>query len=146
MPLCLIALVILDVYVLPQKLIPAPLAADLSEKFLLMSLMITLTGQGYVRRQLERPRRARLSGLAISQGTTGLVSEPVFASGSVAYELQARSILGTTRSGYGSDTTGRYPGPEDANRSCLSVNKSQMAEPSKPIQVHLSQKSVDFMP
>jgi hypothetical protein len=89
--------------------------------------------QGYVRRQLDQPRRSLSSNPIASQCVTGFVSEPVFASGvslllsysacdlmfvyqSGAYELQTRSILGTTRSGYGSDTTGRDPDLEDPDK------------------------------
>ncbi|CAE6394123.1 unnamed protein product [Rhizoctonia solani] len=137
-PLCLMALVILDVYILPQSVLPSPLAAAMTEKFLLLSLMITLMGQGYVRRQLDQPRRTITSSLVTSQGATGLVSEPVFGARSGIYELQARSILGTTRSGYDSDTTRRDPDPEDANRSCLSVKKPEVPDSIRHIKVHLS--------
>ncbi|CAE6472177.1 unnamed protein product [Rhizoctonia solani] len=44
LPLVLMALVIFDIYILPETLIPSPLAAALSEKFLLISLMISLMG------------------------------------------------------------------------------------------------------
>ncbi|CEL56389.1 hypothetical protein RSOLAG1IB_07775 [Rhizoctonia solani AG-1 IB] len=138
LPLCLMALVILDVYILPQSVLPSPLAAAMTEKFLLLSLMITLMGQGYVRRQLDQPRRSLSSNPIASQCVTGFVSEPVFASGSGAYELQTRSILGTTRSGYGSDTTGRDPDLEDPDKRYLSVAKPQIPEPGQPIQLHLS--------
>ncbi|CAE6408211.1 unnamed protein product [Rhizoctonia solani] len=135
-PLVLMALLIFDVYILPETLLPSPLAAALTEKFLLLSLMIALMGQGYVQRQLERPRHVMPTGLMTSQGTLGLVSEPVFASRSDTYELQARSVLGTTRSGYDSDATRKESYIGDINRSRFSVAKPA-TESSRSVQIHL---------
>ncbi|CUA77968.1 hypothetical protein RSOLAG22IIIB_12948 [Rhizoctonia solani] len=116
-PLFLMGLVIFDLYILPETLLPSALAAALIEKFLLLSLMITLTGQGYVRRQIERPRYTVPRGFVASQGTFGFVSEPGFVSRPGVYELEVRSVLETTRSVNDSEASRRGSYMEDMNRS-----------------------------
>ncbi|CAE7058073.1 unnamed protein product [Rhizoctonia solani] len=142
-PLALMAMVIFDVYILPGTLVPSLLVAALTEKFLLISLMIALMGQGYVRRQLDRPRRTVPTSLALSQGPLELASRPVFAPGVSSIVNGHTPSMKNSRvmSGYDSEATGRDLYAEDVNKSRLSVTKPPAAEPCRSIQIHLTQTS-----
>ncbi|CAE6415738.1 unnamed protein product [Rhizoctonia solani] len=55
------------------------LSSAMNAKVFTLSLMISLLGQSYVRRQLERAHSLQLPSLESSHGTRGVVSEPMFA-------------------------------------------------------------------
>lgn len=137
-PLILMFVVVFNEYIFPERgFVPARLSSAMTGKFFALSLMITLVGQGHVRRMLEQAHRSHLSDSTISRADAGAISVPVFApTTSTVYEMERRrSFLGTQA------TEGGMEGyeEEDANRSHRSITKPD--DPESQQTVHNIQLS-----
>ncbi|KAB5592530.1 Transmembrane protein [Ceratobasidium theobromae] len=102
-PLIVMGIVIVDGYLVTNRDVSlTPISAAMTAKCLVLSLMISLIGQGYIRRQFELLHHASPPNLsasvcpAVSRGASGATSEPVFApAAETLYELQDRNMPGT---------------------------------------------------
>ncbi|CUA75684.1 hypothetical protein RSOLAG22IIIB_06020 [Rhizoctonia solani] len=123
-PLALIVVTLIDGYAIESSGVASTIAAAMSAKSFVLSLMINLVGQGYIRRQFEQSYPSPPGNLHSSRSQSDRPKNersPIAQAYATDVELLPRTSL---RVGASDNGSGKYH-PDDASTKSLSIVKQE---------------------